>query len=218
MSRIRFAVLATSLMTLVATPLTAQASRPTAKPLTKPEAQSAGTSSPKDEVRTNTSTANPTNRQFEGFGPDKLYLGGTYSSTFGVGAVLERAVGRAYPEYWNGRLGVSVMASYRKIGSGSGSVTSTPITGLVNYHFRVGAAPRLDPFIGAGLTYFTTVAQTEAVNFGNGVTFGGEDVTASTTSFALVGGARWFVTPRFAIQAQIGSGIGSASAGATIAF
>ena len=81
---------------------------------------------------------------------------------------------------------------------------------FVNLHFGVGEASKLDPFVGLGLGY-TRVSFPDEV-FGVGATYN------SGLLFNPRAGVRYFVTPRFAVQADVGYGIGYLGAGGAVRF
>jgi hypothetical protein len=131
--------------------------------------------------------------------------------TLSLGASGEKLVtepGRVGPGAIS--VGASVDA-YRYGGSYAGlgewNVTVVPVGGFANYHIALDDR-RFDPYVGLGLGY--AVVQASARTAGGGVASVGR--ASGVYSFGHLG-ARYFVSPRLAVQAQTGWGLGSLSVG-----
>ncbi len=135
-----------------------------------------------------------------------IALGGYSGAGLGFGGRFEHAF-KQVPSMGNGILGIEVGVDYWhwscSYGLGSCGVTVIPISGTVNYHFRIQSSPQWDPFIGVGLGY-------EDYSWtGCGVYCG----TGSGIYFTGRAGLRYFLNPGFALYADVGTGGGALHAG-----
>ncbi|MBK8246866.1 MAG: SH3 domain-containing protein [Gemmatimonadetes bacterium] len=108
----------------------------------------------------------------------RLWIGAPAIGIFGETTALTRKVFRP------GTIGLSASADYVSVPLfGSGVLVSA----MVNYHVRLPTAPRLDPFVGAG------------IGFGAIAGFSGIDLLGHA-------GARYFFTDRLGLHANINVG------------
>lgn len=151
-----------------------------------------------------------------GFREGHLYVGprvwaGVYG-TLAVGVQGEKAIGGQRKDLGNGRIGVGGavdMYSYSDAVLGyRWSYRVIPVSGFVNYHFTLKDS-RIDPYAGIGLGYYIVSSSFDGP--------GGSDGSArgSAAYLGLQLGARYFVKPNLAVQAQTGLGLGALSLGVT---
>ncbi len=86
----------------------------------------------------------------------------------------------------------------------------TPIEVFSNYHFRIGTQPRLDPYAGLALVYSVVSASYSGAGIAS--------TSSSSSDIAGHVGARYFLSDKVAVQAQLGFGYGTMSLGATWRF
>jgi hypothetical protein len=92
---------------------------------------------------------------------------------------------------------------------GSYDYSVVPLQGFSNYHFPVPSQPQLDPYAGLALVYQFVSASWD----GSGVEAGG--ASASGLDVAAHAGMRYFISPAFAVQGQLGFGYGTLALGVT---
>jgi Outer membrane protein beta-barrel domain len=137
-----------------------------------------------------------------------LAIGGYSGANLGVGGRFEHGF-KQLPDMGNGVLGIEVGVDYWhwscNYGQGDCGVSVIPISGTLNYHFHVDGSPQFDPFIGVGLGY-------ESYSWtGCGSSCG----ASSGLYFTGRAGLRYFLTPGFALYADVGTGGGALHAGGT---
>ena len=133
-----------------------------------------------------------------------LGIGGVGSASVSFGARGEYGF-MALPNLGNGVLSVGAGVdhySYNDFGFG---FSYTPISGTVNYHFRLDNH-QLDPFFGVGIGDYivTTPANCPGCSFNSGIYIVGRV------------GIRYFFTPMFAAYADAEAGAGSLHVGVMI--
>lgn len=176
-------------------------------------------------VRATTTSAAPTSpsavtaaaaADATGFREGSLYVGpriwaGVYG-TLAVGVQGEKAIGGQRKDLGNGRLGVGGsidMYSYSDAAYGyRWSYRVIPVSGFVNYHFDLKES-KFDPYAGVGLGYYIVSSSVDGP--------GASEASArgSALFLGLQLGARYFVKPNLAVQAQTGLGLGALSVGVT---
>jgi hypothetical protein len=137
----------------------------------------------------------------------RLGISGTLSLGAG-GEILVTERGRVGP----GAIGVGAAADIYRYGErygtlGDWSVTVVPVGAYANYHFPL-ADRRFDPYVGLGLGYAVVSARARVAGGGAGAS----GRASEPFTFGHLG-ARYFVGPRFAVQAQTGWGLGGLSVG-----
>ncbi len=195
---------------IVATPAVAQQRRSALAPSASRDSASA-------EARKNESSpASAKGSVSEGFKEGHLYAGphiwaGVYGTmAFGVSA--EKSLGGPRKDLGNGRIGVGGgidMYSYSVGYAGyKWSYRVIPVSGFANYHMTL-KNPRLDPYAGLGVGYYIVSSSVEGPGLDH------YDYTARANAL-FVGahiGARYFVKPNLAVQAQTGVGLGNLAVG-----
>ncbi len=154
-------------------------------------------------------------QQATGFSDGKLYVGprlwaGVYG-TLALGVSGEKAIGGPRKDLGNGRIGVGGavdMYSYSDAYFGyKWSYRVIPVSGFVNYHMTLKNT-KFDPYAGLALGYNVITSSFDGPN--------GESDASARAGAMFVGvqlGARYFVKPNLAVQAQTGLGLGALSLG-----
>jgi len=108
------------------------------------------------------------------------------------------------PSLHNGVFSVEASVDHYSYGLGEfGNLSFTPISGTINYHFRLDNR-KLDPFVGAGIgDYIVSVPNLCGIGCGYN----------SGVYIIVHGGFRYFVKPSFALYGDVGSGAGSLHVG-----
>lgn len=162
--------------------------------------------------------ANAEGTTSKGFEEGHLYAGphiwaGVYGTmAFGVSA--EKSLGGPRKDLGNGRIGVGGGVDMYSYGVGYAgyrwSYRVIPVSAFANYHMTLKNA-RLDPYAGLGVGYYIVSSSVDGPGLGH------YDYTARANAL-FVGahvGARYFVKPNFAMQAQTGVGLGNLALGVT---
>ena len=142
------------------------------------------------------------------FGEGSMFLGphiglSAYESSPTFGANFEFAVNKP-GELGDGLLGVSARVDYTSFDWGSGySWSLLSIGAYCNYHFKVGADGKFDPFLGLGLGFHNWSHNYDGPEGGD--TFA--DNWNSGVYFAANAGARYFLSKALALRAQVGFGV-----------
>lgn len=217
-------------------PAAKPSAKPTATPVAKPAEPSAGTPAttavaadsavrrvpaekapeptPLRAVRESTSTNDAADDT--GFREGHLYVGprvwaGVYG-TLAVGVHGEKAIGGPRPELGNGRIGVGASIDMYSYSDGAfgyrWSYRVIPVTGFVNYHVTLKES-KLDPYAGIGLGYYMVSTSVDGINTS------ASSARGSALFLGVQLGARYFVKPNLAVQAQTGVGLGALSLGVT---
>jgi hypothetical protein len=156
------------------------------------------------------------------FETKKIYAGpriwlGNLNGAVAFGGQIERGFtepGKAGPGIITGGIGVdwySWSFDY-PFSLGSYKYSVVPIQIFSNYHYPIKNSPRLDPYAGLSLVHQIVSASW------NGTGSGPSGFSASSTDFAGQFGMRYFISPKFAIQGQVGFGYGTLGLGATWKF
>jgi hypothetical protein len=143
----------------------------------------------------------------------RVWLGGLHGA-IAIGGQIERGFTKsgAYgPGVIAGGIGVDYYTWSFDYPFGSYSYSVIPIQVFGNYHFVIANTPKLDPYLGLALVYSAVSASWE----GAGVA---ATADGSGTSFAGQAGVRYFMSDKFAVQAQLGFGYGTLGVGATWRF
>ncbi len=200
---------------LAAQPRGAESGAPARRPAGAAPQPAAAAPAPARAARADTARSAPSAAAaIKGIEPGHLMLDGRtwlgISGTLSVGAsgeVLVAERGRFGP----GAVGVgAAVDAYRygqNFGVGEWNVTVIPVGGFANYHIPL-ADRRFDPYVGLGLGY--AVVRASATVLGEQTT--GFARSSGVFTFGHLG-ARYFVKPRLAVQAQTGWGLGAMSVG-----
>jgi len=156
----------------------------------------------------------------QGFETGRTYIGprlwfGNLNGAVAFGVQGERGVtqpGEAGPGIISAGVGLDWYSWSYDYAFGSYDYSVVPIQGFGNYHFLVKSEPRIDPYAGLALVYQIVSASWDGAGTAAG------DASDSTFDIAAHAGARYFVTPSFAVQAQVGFGYGTIALGATWKF
>jgi hypothetical protein len=140
---------------------------------------------------------------------------GNLNGAVAIGAQAERGFtkpGEAGPGVISGGVGLDWYSWSNDYAFGSYDYSVVPIQGFSNYHFFIPSEPRLDPYAGVALVYQIVSASWDGA--------GDATVSASDSSFDIAAhaGMRYFLTPSFAVQGQLGFGYGTIALGATWKF
>ena len=145
-------------------------------------------------------------------GPE-IGLGGLSGAGIGFGGRFEKGF-KQLPSLKDGVLGIGVAVDIFSFDNSLGIVSGfsfkyIPIAVTVNYHYPL-ENKKLDPFFGAGLGY-------ERVSIsGPSCNFLGVDLCADASSgiyFVGHAGIRYYVQPKLALYADVGSGSGALHVG-----
>lgn len=212
-----FAVAARTATLSVALTLTAaqvQAQRSLASGIAASARDSTLAATPKDEA----AAPSPEGTISEGFKEGHLYVGprvwaGVYGTmAFGVSA--EKSLGGPRKDLGNGRIGVGGGVDMYSYSAGYAgyrwSYRVIPVSGFANYHMTL-RNPRLDPYAGLGLGYYIVSSSVDGPGLDH------YDVSARANALFIGAhlGARYFVKPNLAVQAETGVGLGSLAVGVT---
>ena len=136
----------------------------------------------------------------------RVWLGGVDGGAIAYGVSLEKALGDP-KNVEDGLWAIGIDFDYYKYRVADVvDVKVIPIGAVLNYHFALDNA-RIDPYIGAGLGYYSVTASS-----------GGYSGRASTVFFQSQLGARYFLTDALAVGAHVGFGIGTLALSATFRF
>ena len=157
-----------------------------------------------------------TARQFE-VGP--FYAGprvwvGNLNGAVAIGGQIERGFtepGKYGPGIISGGVGIDHYSWDFDYSFGRYDYSVTPIQIFGNYHFPIESNGKIDPYVGLAFVYSLVNASWN----GSGVA---AEADGNYTDFAGQAGVRYFVTPKVALQAQIGFGYGTLGIGATWKF
>jgi hypothetical protein len=140
---------------------------------------------------------------------------GNLNGAVAIGGQVERGLtppGRYGSGIVSGGVGVDYYSwSYNYALLGKYSYSVIPIQAFSNYHLALAKNPKLDPYLGLSLVYSVVNASWD----GPGAAAGAE---ASNLSFAGQGGVRYFLSPSFALQGQVGFGYGTLGVGTSWSF
>lgn len=197
------------------------APRITRAPESAPEAAAAPAPVAASEARATVASSKAKNDDKKGaagggYEGNHLYAGartwlGVYG-TLSIGGTLERPMTKP-GQYGPGIISAGVGADFYRYSTDIGgiadwSVTVIPITGFANYHFPL-KNKKLDPYAGIGVGYAVVSASVR--------TYGGDSFTSRgrASGVYLSGslGARYYVRPTLALQAETGFGVGALSLG-----
>jgi hypothetical protein len=147
-----------------------------------------------------------------------LYAGprvwvGNLNGTVAFGGQLERGFtkpGDVGPGIIAAGAGIDFYRWSSDLTVGRYSYSVVPIQLFGNYHFLIAANRRFDPYVGLALVYQVVSASWD------GPGTGGATSSGSGAVFAGQAGLRYFMSPRFAFQGQVGFGYGTLGLGATM--
>lgn len=159
----------------------------------------------------------------QGFETGKYYAGpriwlGNLNGAVAFGAGIEKGFtkpGEYGPGIIAAGLGIdwySWSFDYQPFGKWDYTVVPVQIFG--NYHFPIKQNPKLDPYVGLALVYQHYGASWKEGTLSNP----SQGASGSTTDFAGDAGLRYFISPTFALQGQIGFGYGTLGLGVNWAF
>ncbi len=169
-----------------------------------------------DAAKNGSSPASTKGSITEGFTEGHLYAGprvwaGVYGTmAFGVSA--EKSLGGPRKDLGNGRIGVGGGIDMYSYGVGYAgyrwSYRVIPVSGFANYHMTL-KNPRLDPYAGLGVGYYIVSSSVD----GPGLDHYDYSARANALFVGAHIGARYFVKPNLAVQAQTGVGLGNLAVG-----
>jgi hypothetical protein len=135
-------------------------------------------------------------------------LGNLGSASLSFGGRFER-VFKALPDLGDGLLGIGVSADIYSWSNSSASLRYIPIGATANYHFKLDPKNKLDAFVGAGLGYLIVNCSIsgQSGNFCGGY--------GSNLYFIGRAGGRYFLTPKTAVYADLGTGAATINVGVT---
>ena len=139
---------------------------------------------------------------------------GNLNGALAIGGQIERGFtqpGAYGPGIISGGIGVDRYSWDYDYGFGRYDYSVIPIQIFGNYHFPIESNKRIDPYVGLAFVYSLVNASWE----GSGIA---AEADGNYTDFAGQAGVRYFVTPKVALQGQIGFGYGTLGIGATWKF
>lgn len=153
----------------------------------------------------------------QGFIPGPVYAGprmwvGNLNGAVALGAQAEKGLSKP-GDYGPGVLAAGVGLDWYSWSydypSGSYDYSVVPVQVFGNYHFVVSKHPEWDPYVGLTLVYSAVSASWSGA--------GAQTADASGSDFDIAGqgGVRYFLSEKFALQAQVGFGYGTLGLGAT---
>ena len=146
-------------------------------------------------------------------GPE-IGLGGISGAGIGFGGRFEKGF-KQLPSLKDGVLGLGVGIDFFSFGQTFSNISGfdykiIPITVTVNYHFAL-ENKKIDPFVGAGLGYErVSVRGPSCVIFGVNYC---DNAYSSGVYFVGHAGIRYYVQPKLALYADVGSGSGALHVG-----
>ncbi|HEY0778053.1 MAG TPA: outer membrane beta-barrel protein [Gemmatirosa sp.] len=200
----------------------ALAAQPASPPAIAPSPYTADDSTARSATRSATSatpssaaTATTPPDSVRGFEPGRKFFDVRTSlgveGTASIGVHGEFA--RSRSDFGTGTIGLGGGVDYyhygaRYAGLGEWSVSVLPISGYANYHFPIRNR-RFDPYVGAGLGY--EIVKVSAQTSDGSVDYGGTQ--GSSVFLVAHAGARYFLRPNLALQAETGFGVSPFSIG-----
>ena len=153
------------------------------------------------------------------FETGKFYAGpriwiGNLNGAVAIGGAIERGftqAGAYGPGIIAGGIGIDHYSWDFDYAFGRYDYSVTPIQLFGNYHFPIPNQPKIDPYVGLAFVYSLVSASWD----GGGVA---AEADGNYTDFAGQAGVRYFLTPKVALQGQIGFGYGTLGIGATWKF
>lgn len=139
---------------------------------------------------------------------------GNLNGAMAIGGQIERGFtqpGQYGPGIIAAGVGVDYYSWDQDFGVGHYDYSVIPIQLFGNYHFPIASMPKLDPYVGIALVYQRVSASWTGAGAAS-------SAAGSGTDFAGQLGARYFLTEKMAIQAQVGFGYGTLGLGATWRF
>jgi hypothetical protein len=132
-----------------------------------------------------------------------------------IGGQIEKGFsqpGKYGPGIISGGLGIDYYSwDWDYLGNAGYSYSVIPLQIFSNYHFVIESNKKLDPY--AGLAFVYSIVNASWKGSGTEVSADG-----NYTDIAGQAGVRYFVTPKIAVQGQIGFGYGTLGIGATWKF
>jgi hypothetical protein len=172
---------------------------------------------PATQPSTSSSAAATTDGQFV-VGP--FYAGprvwlGNLNGAMAIGGQIEKGFtepGKYGPGIIGGGLGIDYYSwDWDYLGNAGYSYSVIPIQIFSNYHFVIDSNKKLDPY--AGLAFVYSIVNASWKGSGTSV-----EADGNYSDIAGQAGVRYFVTPKLAVQGQIGFGYGTLGIGATWKF
>jgi hypothetical protein len=143
----------------------------------------------------------------------RIWLG-NLNGALAVGGQVEKGITKAEdlgPGIVSGGVGVDYYSWNAGGLGGEWSYSVIPVSVFSNYHFPIASSPKIDPYLGLALVYSIVSASWDGSGLGAGA-------SASSLGFAGQGGLRYFLTPSFAVQGQVGFGYGTLGVGTSWRF
>ena len=139
---------------------------------------------------------------------------GNLNGAVAIGGQIERGFtqpGAYGPGIISGGVGIDHYSWDFDYSVGQYEYSVTPIQVFSNYHFPIERNKKIDPYVGLAFVYSLVSASWN----GSGVA---AEADGNYTDFAGQAGVRYFLTPKVALQGQIGFGYGTLGIGATWKF
>jgi hypothetical protein len=139
---------------------------------------------------------------------------GNLNGAVAIGGQIERGFtqpGAYGPGIISGGIGIDHYSWDFDYTFGRYDYSVTPIQIFSNYHFPIESNKKIDPYVGLAFVYSLVSASWD----GGGIA---AEADGNYTDFAGQAGVRYFLTPKVALQGQIGFGYGTLGIGATWKF
>lgn len=139
---------------------------------------------------------------------------GNLNGAVAIGGQIERGftqAGAYGPGIISGGIGIDHYSWDFDYSFGRYDYSVTPIQIFSNYHFPIESNKKIDPYVGLAFVYSLVSASWD----GPGVA---AEADGNYTDIAGQAGVRYFLTPKVALQGQIGFGYGTLGIGATWKF
>ena len=139
---------------------------------------------------------------------------GNLNGAVAIGGQIERGFtqpGAYGPGMISGGIGIDHYSWDFDYTFGRYDYSVTPIQIFSNYHFPIESNKKIDPYVGLAFVYSLVSASWD----GAGVA---AEADGNYTDLAGQAGVRYFLTPKVALQGQIGFGYGTLGIGATWKF
>lgn len=193
MRRTLLAATAVSLAALSAPSLHAQAGRTTTRPAAKPAAAPAAAAAGGDMVSVGDKF----------IGARVTLAGGLTGASIPLGVTGEYIFRDGFADV-PGAWGIAATMDFYSL---PGSIRFIPFSAQARYHFTIKSAPKFVPYAAAGLGFVSVSGAGPFSRFGSG------------TYLVVGGGARYFLTPKFALEGTLGlQDAGALSIGGTLKF
>lgn len=139
---------------------------------------------------------------------------GNLNGAVAIGGHIERGFtqpGAYGPGIISGGIGIDHYSWDFDYSFGRYDYSVTPIQLFSNYHFPIESNKKIDPYVGLAFVYSLVSASWDRAG-------AAAEADGNYTDFAGQAGVRYFLTPKVALQGQIGFGYGTLGIGATWKF